>query len=1066
MRLPETERVNTEIKLQRAVIIGLGGTGAEVLVRTRRMLIDTFGDLSRIPIVRFLYIDTDPQWWNEQTTKVERDVQLMPTEYIDAQVHDARSLLNNINSGHQPNWKWLSVEQINVHHITSGAGTIRQLGRLCFWFHYASIAERLRDVISNLIQSQHEDFMREQYDIDIQAGINIHVVAGLAGGTGSGMLLDLTYLVRKICHDLSLQDQSIEINGYLVLPQAFSDLAGANALANGYAVLKELNYYSYVPNPNAPLAPLFRVPRWDADYLQDQVNRVQFEGQPPFDHCYLLGLANPNNTAIQRPMLFGMVARALFHEFTLSFAAFKRSLRANIRNRIAANPRDAHGMPINFMSFGQSGIIVPHREVKELFAHQLALRAVQRWIDRQAEPIRLYEKGDEGSASSERLIASIQEQSQQANVVDDARAHVNRELLHQVGLRIEPILNEILRADEELLTGYPNRRVEDTKQQWTTERWDYRAFEGKVTDVGRALQDEFKDEGADPNQWGEQIRKLDVNRTRAYRTYRANIERQVYNLFEDAQRYGPAFALAVVRHLRAALGKLRQTFLDDANNPVRIANILGEVYLTQTAPQTTGTPLTTLIERKISDMLKELSDAVRSPFPFGKRERVERAAENYLSWCAWWCRARIEERARRLAARLASDLQSYMDELEASLLDRAAKLAELQGRILELALAWRDKARRLDSVGSTLSDAEILQALEAMIRDRQKELYDPDRVARNAIARLGISLQQISSEDIPKLVEALIEEAHAAVGELSERELANTQFAVYDLLSKKYANDNQLRQELERAFQKSAPYILLQPNTGLWNLNAHLLEIEGVGMYRGGQQVNDDPEHARLVRLLGEIGINPVNTIRDIGDSGQIVFFQECGGFPLRAIQGVRQMKQSYLQHLESAGQPLHIVRDELAVIYPDLDIVDKSKIERAEMARIAGLAFGIITKQQFRDPNTRRELEMYAYPRENPAVGTARMIRICETVEGITPTFLSNPSMLEEVVQIVQNHIKNAPTPEPLTQKLLEYLDAFQKRLTPIADAQGREVKDMPEYQREEDLVTKIIHEWIQSGG
>lgn len=140
MRLQAGDRSVTGVNLQRALIIGLGGTGGEILLRTRRLLIDFFGSLENIPIVRFLYIDTDPGWWQEQISKVEKRVQLTPVEHVDAQVPDASTLYRNIKAGFLPNFNWFSLEKLGtMTNITQGAGTIRQLGRLCFWFHYADI---------------------------------------------------------------------------------------------------------------------------------------------------------------------------------------------------------------------------------------------------------------------------------------------------------------------------------------------------------------------------------------------------------------------------------------------------------------------------------------------------------------------------------------------------------------------------------------------------------------------------------------------------------------------------------------------------------------------------------------------------------------------------------------------------------------------------------------------------------------------------------------------------------------------------------------------------------------
>src|SRR5689334_18491317 len=41
------------------LMIGLGGTGKEVLLRLRRKLVERYGALSRLPFLQFMHIDTD-----------------------------------------------------------------------------------------------------------------------------------------------------------------------------------------------------------------------------------------------------------------------------------------------------------------------------------------------------------------------------------------------------------------------------------------------------------------------------------------------------------------------------------------------------------------------------------------------------------------------------------------------------------------------------------------------------------------------------------------------------------------------------------------------------------------------------------------------------------------------------------------------------------------------------------------------------------------------------------------------------------------------------------------------
>src|SRR5206468_7624927 len=45
--------------LRPTLIIGIGGFGRRALLELRCRFVDRFGDLSRIPLLRFLYVDTD-----------------------------------------------------------------------------------------------------------------------------------------------------------------------------------------------------------------------------------------------------------------------------------------------------------------------------------------------------------------------------------------------------------------------------------------------------------------------------------------------------------------------------------------------------------------------------------------------------------------------------------------------------------------------------------------------------------------------------------------------------------------------------------------------------------------------------------------------------------------------------------------------------------------------------------------------------------------------------------------------------------------------------------------------
>ena len=48
-------------KVTPSLCVGLGGTGRDVLMRLRRLIVDRYGSLSSFPIVSFIHIDTDKE---------------------------------------------------------------------------------------------------------------------------------------------------------------------------------------------------------------------------------------------------------------------------------------------------------------------------------------------------------------------------------------------------------------------------------------------------------------------------------------------------------------------------------------------------------------------------------------------------------------------------------------------------------------------------------------------------------------------------------------------------------------------------------------------------------------------------------------------------------------------------------------------------------------------------------------------------------------------------------------------------------------------------------------------
>jgi len=821
-----------ESRPQRSLIIGIGGTGAEVLAGNKRRVIDKFGSMEDVPMVRYLYIDTDPTWWQKQGSRVEKRIRLSDQEVMDIQIQGVDELYQGIKQGGYPHYAWFDIQKLgNLKSVAKGAGTVRQMARLAFWYNYTKIRESIEKQLKELGNDSVATFMRSRYGLQLDDGVSVYIVAGLAGGTGSGLWLDTAYLVRKVLKDMGIAGDN-QIVGYGVLPQAFKHLDGTNVMANGYAALKELNYYSYSYSSGNPLAQVFGEPVWDADYLGDAINRVTLKGEPPFEYCYLVDARNLKNVDLDRKDIYHMIDCSIFHEFSGNFASFKRSRRVNIKNRLFQNDRTDY--PICFMSFGQAAALAPMGAVKQILAHQLALQAVQQWIDKKAVPVRLLaaDRGTSEQDVAESVVGSIREKAQAPALRDQVRGRLVGEFMPGNGINPAGILLAMMREHEQRLTDIPYSMAEAVKQEWVTERWAYTKFTGRLTNAWEQWRTDFNDEGADRMRWGERIRKLEANKALALTTYTKLFREEAYRLFEDSEHFGPAWAVCSLQLLKSGLGQLYKLFVSEAKNADAIANVLGDTFLEDSFANSKGPSLTVHIEHEIGKRMERLTELARSTRLWGKREDVSEAAYQYLKYCALWCRARVEQRARYEAGELMEQLIQFVGELEKELIGHATILASLEGEIVKQTLAWNQKATQDENVGTLLYDAAMLERLDAKLRERRGDLYSASVVAQKAMEAIGGNLRGLRQTEIPDVLDKLIRAGLDAVGDLTEAGLEDTEFAAHDLLSAAYRSDDALDGVLREVIRKSAPYVRLTPAVadGGWTQGKYLIQVQGGGL--------------------------------------------------------------------------------------------------------------------------------------------------------------------------------------------------------------------------------------------
>lgn len=1069
--MPDAGRMIANVPVQRAVGIGLGGTGGAIISILRRLIKEGFGGFDRLPIVEFLYIDTDSNWIQRLNAEAPEDICLSASQVVDITVNDASGLYEGIEKGYWPEYSWFDLPKLKgCQNIVQGAGTVRQLGRLCFWMHRSTIEQKLRNLVNQITPATTAQYMLNEWQQQVDPGINIYIIGSLAGGTGAGCFLDMAYLARKVIKDLQVNGAP-QFAGYLVMPTAFRDITGANPYPNAYAALKELNYLNYIYADGNKLAPLFGQPEWRAEYTSDGANTIFERNVPPFDYCYLMDTSN-GHVQLSRDEIFAMVARSIYHEFTLEFASFKRSLRANIRNRIVSN--DPLDCPARFMSFGQSSVHFPAREVKQLLTHQLALNAVQRWVDLTASPIQIFTgNGDKpntesGDEEAQFILSSITAASRNPEVQGAVREYLHREYVPGRYER-QAVLTAVIADERTRLVDVPYRLRENEKQRWTAENWPREAFPGNLQSVWRDWKTNFGDDGAEPEKWGEQIRWMAGNKEKALKRYRAELHTQAMTFFQDPNR-GPAYALAFATLMPMVLSKLKSVLLTEANDATAIARALGDVHLINAASQSSGPSLSTIIERRIGEEYTRLDEIVReNGFIFkvmNRQELLRTQAYEYLTWCAHWCRARVEERARRLASDICDTLISALQDIEQEILRTASFLASLQAAMARDANEWAQRGMRDDVVGMLLMDPAIIEALENRIKNVRGDAYDAGEVARKALATLGTTLDKLQQQDVTRLQSALLQAAEDAVGDLAEINVQDTRFAAHDLLVAKCRDQSELEAQLKNAVDKGAPFIQLLPSppSGGWQpggaFPAGLLETKGVGL-RGGFNVNDlDAERVRVLNSLQQIGWNQ-NEIVSISDSSQIVFVEECGGFPLRAIDGLDKMKNAYDLHRQAKGNPLHIVRDEMAERFADIFPPDPHALEQAFTLQLIGTALELIAPRQFSNQgDPQHPLTLWAYLCQTTLTKEEKLVPLGDTPGAVVMNLAFNTALAVEINKELQRGVESsgAEKKAAIALKLKEFL---ARRKAELSEDQAIAPEANPIYVRERECIEQFAREY-----
>ena len=260
------------------LFIGLGGFGVECVreikkeVYTRIKPDSVLNGFPKYERLQFLAIDTDPYSMRGDEMIFDLD----DDECIDISIHDIKAVLNNIELlKNNSAFDWL-VENYNICDASCGSGGVRQIGRLGLIKNIDTI---LRVIVSKI---------RRLQNVSQNENLKICLFSGLGGGTGSGIILDLCYIIRQILIDHNLVHRAI-IKGffYLGYGNICQEQVRKHNMVNVYAFLKELDYCMHFDSNGG---------EWSQEYGAVRVKTRR----GPVDVAFLIDDNDESRTIVER----------------------------------------------------------------------------------------------------------------------------------------------------------------------------------------------------------------------------------------------------------------------------------------------------------------------------------------------------------------------------------------------------------------------------------------------------------------------------------------------------------------------------------------------------------------------------------------------------------------------------------------------------------------------------------------------------------------------------------------------------------------------------------------------
>ena len=344
-------------KIKRCLYVGLGGTGMNALLHTKKMFIDTYGEVP--PMIGFLGIDTDGGAYKKSLPSIKGEpVTLDPKEQMPILVKKARPYYDENKEA----FAWIPEE--NLYALTSmelGAGQVRTNGRFAFTINYADLCRKVDTVLAQITNAH--IINNDKYEL-LGNNTEIHMVFSVCGGTGCGTFVNMAYLLRD-------RAPQCKLTGYAVLPDVFKHMSHAGmakVAPNAFGAIEDLDYLMHMGIGSKPIK---------LEYLKGS---YEIKDRPFNSVIFIDNKNDRGDTYTHVDELAEMISLALVTSAG-ELSSASASVSDNIEKNIREGSMDIENKKAWAAGMGVCEIIYRGQDLSEIYAIKAAKNLIDRFFN-------------------------------------------------------------------------------------------------------------------------------------------------------------------------------------------------------------------------------------------------------------------------------------------------------------------------------------------------------------------------------------------------------------------------------------------------------------------------------------------------------------------------------------------------------------------------------------------------------------------------------------------------------------------------------------------------------------